>query len=59
MIFIDINKRMGELDLKRIFVTATPENVALLYQVECPDVMRLEIPATYTGYSRTGLQLFH
>ena len=47
-----INKRMGNLDLKRIFVTATPENVVLLYQVECPDVMRLEIPATYTGYDK-------
>jgi hypothetical protein len=47
-----INKRMGALDLKRIFVTATPENVVLLYQVECPDVMRLEIPATYTGYNK-------
>ena len=47
-----INERMGELDLKRIFVTATPENVVLLYQVECPDVMRLEIPATYTGYDK-------
>lgn len=30
-----INNRMGELDLKRVFVTATPENVVLLYQVEC------------------------
>lgn len=47
-----INKRMGDLDLKRIFVTATPENVCMLYQVECPDVMRLEIPATYTGYNK-------
>jgi DNA-binding MarR family transcriptional regulator len=47
-----INKRMGNLDLKRIFVTATPENVVMLYQVECPDVMRLEIPATYTGYDK-------
>lgn len=47
-----INKRMGNLDLKRIFVTATPENVVLLYQVECPDVMRLEIPATYIGYDK-------
>lgn len=47
-----INNRMGKLDLKRIFVTATPENVVLLYQVECPDVMRLEIPATYTGYDK-------
>ncbi len=47
-----INTQMGELDLKRVFVTATPENVVLLYQVECPDVMRLEIPASYTGYDK-------
>lgn len=50
-----INKRMGNLDLKRIFVTATPENVVLLYKVECPDVMRLEIPSTYSGYNK----IFH
>lgn len=47
-----INKRMGEIELKRIFVTATPENVVMLYKVECPDVMRLEIPGTYTGYDK-------
>lgn len=46
-----MNKRMGDLDMKRVFVTATPENVVLLYKIECPDVMRLEIPSTYTGYN--------
>ena len=45
-----INKNMGEIDLKRIFVTATPENCVMLYKIECPDVMRLEIPSFYTGY---------
>jgi len=47
-----INKRMGSIDLKRLFVTATPDNVCLLYKIDCPDVMRLEIPATYTGYNQ-------
>ena len=46
-----INKNMGDMDLKRIFVTATPENCVMLYKIECPDVMRLEIPSCYTGYS--------
>ena len=45
-----INKNMGLLDLKRIFVTATPENCCMLYNIECPDVMKLEIPQYYTGY---------
>ncbi len=41
---------MGLIDLKRIFVTATPENCCMLYNIECPDVMKLEIPQCYTGY---------
>lgn len=45
-----INQKMGYLDLKRVFVTATPENVVMLYKVESPDVMKLEIPGTYVGY---------
>ena len=45
-----INKNMGLIDLKRIFVTATPENCCMLYNIECPDVMKLEIPQCYTGY---------
>jgi hypothetical protein len=45
-----INKNMGAIDLKRVFVTATPENCCMLYNIECPDVMKLEIPSCYTGY---------
>lgn len=41
---------MGEMDLKRVFVSATPENCMMLYKVECPDVMKLEIPSCYAGY---------
>ena len=45
-----INKKMGSIDLKRMFVTATPENCVMLYKVESPDVMRLEVPSSYLGY---------
>ena len=45
-----VNKNMGSMDLKRVFVTATPENCCMLYNIECPDVMKLEIPSCYTGY---------
>jgi hypothetical protein len=45
-----INNNMGTIDLKRVFVTATPENCCMLYNIECPDVMKLEIPSCYTGY---------
>jgi hypothetical protein len=45
-----VNKNMGMIDLKRVFVTATPENCCMLYNIECPDVMTLEIPSCYTGY---------
>jgi len=41
---------MGYMDLKRVFVTATPENCSMLYKIEAPDVIQLEIPATYVGY---------
>lgn len=47
-----INKNMGVIDLKRVFVTATPENCCMLYNIECPDVMKLEIPSCYTGYKK-------
>jgi hypothetical protein len=43
-----INLNMGYIDLKRIFVTATPENTIMLYNIDCPDVMKLDIPAGYT-----------
>lgn len=45
-----INKNMGHMDLKRVFVTATPENCCMLYKIDSPDVIKLEIPATYVGY---------
>lgn len=45
-----INYNMGYMDLKRIFVTATPENCVMLYKIDSPDVIKLEIPSTYVGY---------
>jgi hypothetical protein len=47
-----INNNMGNIDLKRIFVSATPENLVNLYNIECPDVMKLETPSNYTGYDK-------
>ena len=48
---VDIfNKRAGFMDLKRIFITATPENVCMLYNIDTVDVIRLEIPESYVGY---------
>ena len=47
-----INHSMPTIDLKRVFVTATPENCVMLYNIQCPDVMRLEIPNDYVGYNK-------
>lgn len=46
-----INKDMGFMDLKRVFVTATPENTVLLYNIKSPDVISLDIPSNYVGYN--------
>lgn len=45
-----INTQMSYMDLKRIFVTATPENCVMLYKIESADLIRLDIPVNYTGY---------
>jgi hypothetical protein len=50
--FKNIINNETQLELKRIFVTATPENIVLLYEIECFDVISLEIPADYTGYDK-------
>jgi hypothetical protein len=44
------NTKLGNVDLKRIFVTATPDNCAMLYNIDNVDVMKLEIPNSYRGY---------
>jgi hypothetical protein len=49
--FVDMfNTQIGGIDLKRIFITATPENVCMLYNIDNFDVMTLEIPSSYVGY---------
>lgn len=47
-----INNNMGGIELKRIFLTATPESVVQLYDIDCADVMKLETPSNYTGYDK-------
>lgn len=39
-----------EIELKRIFVTATPENVVYKYKIE--DVIRLRVSNNYIGYDK-------
>jgi len=40
----------AKIDLKRVFVTATPENVCYKYKVE--HVIRLPVPHNYIGYDK-------
>lgn len=36
------------VDIKRVFVTATPENVVYKYNIE--QILRLDVPSSYIGY---------
>jgi ribosomal protein L31E len=45
-----LNTKMSYVDFKRVFVTATPENCCMLYNIESPEVIKLESPPTYRGY---------
>lgn len=45
-----MNTTIHSISLKRIFVTATPENCCMLYDIENVDIFKLPIPDTYTGY---------
>ena len=44
------NSKFCKIDLKRIFVTATPENCCMLYKIDNADLISLEVPHTYRGY---------
>jgi len=44
------NQTFGHIDLKRVFVTATPENCCALYDIECAHIIQLETPITYRGW---------
>ena len=49
--FIDMfEDRMTHITLKRMFVSATPENCCMLYNIASDAVFALAIPSTYTGY---------
>ncbi|ARR74943.1 hypothetical protein SAGO17_0023 [Mimivirus AB-566-O17] len=43
-------KRFTDIYLKRIIVTATPENCCMLYDINAVDVMCIEVPSNYVGY---------
>jgi hypothetical protein len=47
-----IQSTLSFLQTKRMFVTATPENCCMLYEIKCPCVFELEIPEHYTGYKQ-------
>jgi hypothetical protein len=58
--------RITHIDMKRMFVTATPENCCLLYKIPKEAVFALAIPETYTGYKdihyvamNDGLDIYH
>ena len=36
-----INKNLTLINLKRVFVTATPENCVMLYNIDCPDLPKV------------------
>ncbi len=49
--FVDlVNNNIRFMRLKRVFVTATPENVVMMYNIQNADVIKLKIPTTYVGY---------
>jgi hypothetical protein len=40
------------LNMKRVFVSATPENCVFKYQINSAHIIRLEIPNNYTSYNQ-------
>ncbi len=44
------NHQLSQYQVKRLFVTATPENTVMLYNLKSVDVFSIEIPETYNGY---------
>ena len=53
-----INKEIN-IDLKRVFITATPENCCALYNIETAHVMELEIPNNYQGYKNINYNILN
>jgi hypothetical protein len=59
-------ERITHISLKRMFVSATPENCCLLYKIPSEAVFALAIPETYTGYKdihyvsmNDGMDIYH
>lgn len=52
------NHIIGAIDLKRVFVSATPENCCALYGVDTAHVIILEIPGSYIGYKNIEYNIF-
>ena len=47
-----INKITSDIDLKRVFVSATPNNCMAHYEIDTAFVIQLEIPQKYTGWDK-------
>lgn len=47
-----------KLDLKRVFVTATPENCTSLYNIKPQFIVQLETPSNYMGYDKVAYTNF-
>lgn len=45
------------IDLKRVFVTATPDNVLALYKIESANIIKLEIPNNYQGHKNINYNI--
>ena len=49
--WINMIKMLSQtIDIKRFFITSTPENILMKYDVNCKDVLSLEVPSNYRGY---------
>lgn len=46
------HNRQRTVDMKRVFVTATPENCLIKYGVESCYVVQLEVPSNYIGWEK-------
>jgi hypothetical protein len=42
--------KTGNIDVKRVFVSATPDNCMMLYNITNTDIINLEIPINYKGW---------
>ncbi len=55
--WVNLIKRLEKcIDVKRVFVSATPENCVVKYNIESPFIIRLEIPNNYISYENIEWQ---